>query len=120
MIPGWLPGAAGADLPHDLVDAPIPVPHRAYYRDRTPITIPVPGAGRAIVRQLDANEVEIEAGLNAEGQPALELAIVKTQVFHGLVVDTVGLDFRWRACGERPGTEWGACGERPATEWECC
>lgn len=108
MIDGWISASASADVAPALMDAPLPEPHTAVYRDGE-IAVPVPGAGSAIVRQADGNKVEVAAGLDAEGRAAVEVVIVKAEVFHALVVDRVEIDFGWQACGERPETAWEEC-----------
>lgn len=105
MIPGW------TTQPVDglLLDAPLPVPHVVWYRDREPVEIRVPGAEVLVVRQADANEAAIVGGLNAGGEPAMEVAITIRAVFHGILVDRAGLDFRFQPCGEAPSTSWQQC-----------
>lgn len=106
MIDGWL--SRSDELDAKLLEAPLPEPHTAIYRDGE-IAVPVPGAGSAVVRQADGNKVEVAAGLDAEGRAAVEVVIVKDEVFHALVVDRVEIDFGWRGCGERPETAWEEC-----------
>lgn len=106
MIDGWL--SRSDELDPKLLEAPLPEPHTAVYRDGE-IAVPVPGAGAAVVRQADGNEVEVAAGLDAEGRAAVEVVIVKAEVFHALLVDRVEIDFGWQACGERPETAWEEC-----------
>jgi len=104
VIPGW------TTQPVDglLLDAPLPAPHVVRYRDR-PVEIRVPGAEVLVVRQADANEAAIVGGLNAGGEPAMEVTIAIRAVFHGILVDRAGLDFRFQPCGEAPSTSWQQC-----------
>lgn len=105
MITGWTTQPVAGRL----LDAPLPVPHVVRYRDREPVEIRVPGAEVLGVCQIDANEVAIVGGLNADGEPAMEITITIREVFHGILVDRAGLDFRFRPCGEAPETGWERC-----------
>lgn len=106
MIDGWL--SRSDELDAKLLEAPLPELHTAVYRDGA-VAVPVPGAGSLVVRQADGNEVEVAAGLDAEGRAAVEVVIVKAEVFHALVVDRVEIDFGWQGCGEAPSTSWQQC-----------
>jgi len=47
--------------------------------------------------------------LNESGEPAMEITITVREVFHGILVDRVGLDFGWQGCGSPPETGWERC-----------
>ena len=105
MILGWTMQPVGTQL----LEARLPEPHRAYYRDGGPIAAPALAGVSMVVRQVDGNEVSLIAGVNADREIALEVEIVKREVFHGILVDRVVIDFRWQPCPARPATVWETC-----------
>lgn len=109
MITGWTTQPVAGRL----LDALLPVPHVVRYRDRAPVAIRVPGAEILVVRQADANEAAMVGGLNADGESAMEVTITIRAVFHGILVDRVGVDLwsqlRFQPCGEAPSTSWQQC-----------
>lgn len=105
MIDGW----AGSEVSAAILPAPLPVPHRAVYRDGT-LVRPVPSAvAEQAVRSIGGASVEVQAGLDAEHGAALEITLDITDVFHGVLIDRIVLDFGWRPCGTRPDTTWEGC-----------
>lgn len=106
MILGWLTDY-GVD--ERLLESALPAPHVALYLDGAPVVVRAPGAEVLVVRQVDANEATIVGGLNESGEPAMEVTITIREVFHGILVDRAGLDFRFRPCGEAPSTSWQQC-----------
>ena len=107
MITGWLSSPVGAN--GRFLPAMLPEPHRAYYRDGGPVADRATAGASLTVRQVDANEVHLTAGANTSGGMALEVEIVKREVFHGILVDRIEIDFGWQPCEGPPDTAWESC-----------
>lgn len=104
MITGW----TTQPVPGRLLDARLPEPHVARYRDGGPDFMPTAGVGSMIVRQMDGNDAVLVAGASAAGL-ALEVRIIKREVFHAILVDRTEVDLRWQGCGAAPPTPWEVC-----------
>ena len=104
MIPGW----TSKPVDGRLLDARLPEPHVARYRDIGPDFVPAAGVGSMVVRQMDGNEAVLAAGASA-ARPAIEVRIIRREVFHAILVDRTEVDLRWQGCGAAPATQWEAC-----------
>jgi hypothetical protein len=108
MITGWLSDPSGAT--GRFLAAMLPEPHRAYYRDGdVPIVVEMQNAASARVVQVDESKVNARAGAGTGGDQALEVEIVKQEVFHGILVDRLDINMDWSLCEIPNPANWKEC-----------